>query len=488
MGVKPKKPSYTGNFPGQVDKTTGTKPGSGLGNGTSTQHWKWTGYDWVKISEKQYNALKDIQDKLKEGTPEEIDQTVDPSSIRFPADIASGGDSSYVLFSFYKYKPPFQDKVGASSGLTVNKKDGTKTVLKNQEYVNQDLNAYNRGGVLTEDFEKVNGLSQIMLYMPDDIQDAYKADWEGKAFGSITAGILASAGREGVGNKLKTALKTAQKTAANLPVNAAASIITNLAKGITGDQINASDVFGGISGVIKNPNVELLFQKMNLRTFDLTFKMSPYDVEETENIQMICQTFKKAMLPSYDLGDRKVFGFDKNENVASQNKDPALNSSFIAVPSVCHVQFMHGGSRNTYVPKYKMCAITDVNVNYTPDGNYAVFQGGAPVATELKISFMETKLVFAEDIESLDISDAPAGQEYGAMRSDIRLKENITKVGNSPSGINIYEWNYIGNKQRYRGVMAQEILEKHPEAVALQPDGYMSVYYGKIDVNMEMVK
>ena len=45
-----------------------------------------------------------------------------------------------------------------------------------------------------------------------------------------------------------------------------------------------------------------------------------------------------------------------------------------------------------------------------------------------------------------------------------------------------------GNTQRYRGVMAQEILERHPEAVALQPDGYMSVYYGKIDVKMEMVK
>ena len=83
---------------------------------------------------------------------------------------------------------------------------------------------------------------------------------------------------------------------------------------------------------------------------------------------------------------------------------------------------------------------------------------------------------------------APSGQNAGPMASDVRLKENITKVGNSPSGINIYEWNYKGNTQRYRGVMAQEILERHPEAVALQPDGYMSVYYGKIDVNMEMVK
>ena len=72
---------------------------------------------------------------------------------------------------------------------------------------------------------------------------------------------------------------------------------------------------------------------------------------------------------------------------------------------------MHGGSRNTYVPKYKMCAITDVNVNYTPDGNYAVFQGGAPVATELKISFMETKLVFAEDI----VDGFEQGPVYGMM-------------------------------------------------------------------------
>ena len=89
----------------------------------------------------------------------------------------------------------------------------------------------------------------------------------------------------------------------------------------------------------------------------------------------------------------------------------------------------------------------------------------------------------------LDLSvTAPEGQQFGPMASDIRLKENIIKVGNSPSGINIYEWNYKGNTQRYRGVMAQEILERHPEAVALQPDGYMSVYYGKIDVKMEMVK
>ena len=45
-----------------------------------------------------------------------------------------------------------------------------------------------------------------------------------------------------------------------------------------------------------------------------------------------------------------------------------------------------------------MCAITDVNVNYTPDGNYASIRRGPMAAVELKLSFMETKLVFSEDV------------------------------------------------------------------------------------------
>ena len=115
-------------------------------------------------------------------------------------------------------------------------------------------------------------------------------------------------------------------------------------------------------------------------------------------------------------------------------------------------------------------------------------QFGTGQLTKVTAQFYYTRHhILNKDITSVT-QTAPSGQNAGPMASDIRLKENIIKVGNSPSGINIYEWNYIGKPQRYRGVMAQEILERHPEAVALQPDGYMSVYYGKIDVNMEMVK
>ena len=76
----------------------------------------------------------------------------------------------------------------------------------------------------------------------------------------------------------------------------------------------------------------------------------------------------------------------------------------------------------------------------------------------------------------------------GIAASDIELKENIEHVGVSPSGLNIYEWNYIDNtRQRYRGVIAQDVLTKLPNAVAEMDNGYLGVDYNQIDVNMTLV-
>ena len=74
-----------------------------------------------------------------------------------------------------------------------------------------------------------------------------------------------------------------------------------------------------------------------------------------------------------------------------------------------------------------------------------------------------------------------------APGSDVRLKEDIEQVGVSPDGHKIYEFNYIGKPTRYRGAMAQDVVKIDPMAVAIRPDGYLGVYYGKIDVNMEVI-
>ena len=59
---------------------------------------------------------------------------------------------------------------------------------------------------------------------------------------------------------------------------------------------------------------------------------------------------------------------------------------------------MTGNTLNEYVTQYKPCAITGVEINHTPDGAWAAYKGGAPVATELKIAFKELKLIFSQEI------------------------------------------------------------------------------------------
>jgi len=70
--------------------------------------------------------------------------------------------------------------------------------------------------------------------------------------------------------------------------------------------------------------------------------------------------------------------------------------------------------------------------------------------------------------------------------SDIRMKEDIEQIGVSPDGHKIYEFNYKGNPTRYRGAMAQDVVKIDPMAVGIR-DGYLTVNYSKIDVDMEVI-
>lgn len=73
-----------------------------------------------------------------------------------------------------------------------------------------------------------------------------------------------------------------------------------------------------------------------------------------------------------------------------------------------------------------------------------------------------------------------AGQAGGFSNlfSDVRLKDNVELVGKSPSDINIYSFNYKGSKDKYEGVLAQEVLWASTEY-----DGYLMVDYSKLDVD-----
>ena len=76
-----------------------------------------------------------------------------------------------------------------------------------------------------------------------------------------------------------------------------------------------------------------------------------------------------------------------------------------------------------------------------------------------------------------------------APASDIRMKENIEKVGKMANGLNVYTYEYkpefrndpFAGHGKHIGVMAQEVEEIMPEAVITRLDGYKMVNYGALN-------
>jgi len=67
--------------------------------------------------------------------------------------------------------------------------------------------------------------------------------------------------------------------------------------------------------------------------------------------------------------------------------------------------------------------------------------------------------------------------------SDIRLKENVKQIGQSPNGTNIYSFNFKGTKDQYEGVLAHEV----PHASMVDASGYWKVDYSQLDVEFKKV-
>jgi len=81
---------------------------------------------------------------------------------------------------------------------------------------------------------------------------------------------------------------------------------------------------------------------------------------------------------------------------------------------------------------------------------------------------------------------AALGAGATAYASDVRLKKNITQVGVYESlGLPMYDFEYIGGDGRvFRGVMAQDVELKYPDAVITKDDGYKSVDYSMLGIEM----
>ena len=221
----------------------------------------------------------------------------------------------------------------------------------------------------------------VAIYLPPNVQDTTSASYTGAATGVVGA---AAAGAFGV---IENMGKKDYEAAASGLVDAAKAIVgegairaaTEITEAISGAE-GTRGLINKAFGQADNPYMEVLFDKMELRTFAYNFTFSPKNKQETEDVQKIIALFRFHMSP---------------ELKGAANR-------FLTLPSEFDIHYMYQdqagqASENDFYNKIATCVCTGCDVNYTPDGVKS-FEGGAPTKITMTLSFQETELLTKERV------------------------------------------------------------------------------------------
>lgn len=127
-----------------------------------------------------------------------------------------------------------------------------------------------------------------------------------------------------------------------------------------------------------NPNAELVFKNVPFRTFSFPYEFAPKNEKEKEDVQKIISLFKFHMMPE------------------------KFSAGYLAAPAQFQITYMYRDGANTYIPRISRCALTDMSVDYSPEGVFTTFKaddkGAPPVLTKVEMSFTEMEIMTKETI------------------------------------------------------------------------------------------
>ena len=423
MGFKGKNPSIIeaqkNNLPEGVIRRT---KGNGGGTNPKYGYWRWNGTDdWESVGKDAYDRYTADQiQKDQYFGDSEINSTIievgplggklpstEVKCYRWPDDTINTG-TDYVFFQFGKYIPPFSRDAqvlrdSSAQILAENEKDfeiGTRDTRDQIERGSSTAVAQTQYNASVSQLD-VTDEASVMLPMPQDLSTESNQQWQGKQFtatGSAAVAALAA------GN-----FSFASSVVNNIAGNATAiqtaltSSVLNSIPGVGGN-IEFNDISGSTRGVVINPNAELLYDAPEMREVGMIFRLVPRNYDESVEIREIIRMFRQASMPSWGSEDVDLVSGQKDQTDKFNFGDM---NNWIHVPKLCKFTFMTGSNANKHIIQYKPCAISGVEVNYTPDGTWSshtnpnqdkVMPGGPPTAVELRLNFMETKLIYADEV------------------------------------------------------------------------------------------
>lgn len=247
----------------------------------------------------------------------------------------------------------------------------------------------------------------IVLPMQPNLSSTNSADW-----GTDSANILQLVGGSifnsfygGVGSK-GLSMDQIGKLGNNLAQGAQSLIKTGVAgkaeiAALLAGQTVGSNLLTRASGTVINPNLEMLFNGPRLRTFNFTFDMTPRFKEEAIEIKRIIRTLKKYMAPAQHVSSAflkspKIFLLDYIYNGESSNEELSFEDKYNRENA--NAGAISAPKQHPYLNKIKPCALTDISVNYTPDGSYMTYRdGGSMTRYSISLSFSEIEPVYEGD-------------------------------------------------------------------------------------------
>lgn len=164
------------------------------------------------------------------------------------------------------------------------------------------------------------------------------------------------------------------------------SFLPNLSKAI-GAVGEAAATGAKLAGAPINPQTEVLFSNVALRTFQFDFLFAPTSETETETLNKIIKQLRLAAAPGSYLGGEIAVG-DFSANIPTLLYEP---------PQKLNIHFYQKKSGETilnpYLPKLRTSVIESLDFDYAPTGVYSTFSNGYPVSVRMMLRVKEDEVL-----------------------------------------------------------------------------------------------
>lgn len=155
------------------------------------------------------------------------------------------------------------------------------------------------------------------------------------------------------------------------------SILTGAGVGLkTAEEAVNNRYTGAYGGVVKNPRTALLFQGMNLRSFQFTFRLTPRTHDESKRYFDMLTTLKTSMHPSFN----KTF-----------------NSYVLDYPALFSCGFFSPNGLIFGAPAINNAFLTNLKIDSSQTNNN-FFKDGVPPVIDVSMEFDEIESLTKESI------------------------------------------------------------------------------------------